>query len=155
MLRHTITLLALSTSLTITLAAQGPPSSPDSLLFRAADGTTSEVRQSGPARPLGSVSVEPVSGGIEVTWTMDTAGGCLVPRSVRHRIRAFNEFGTADSVVVVVTYSSQGNLCPGIVTPVPFLLTLRGLPTGWYTLDLQGQQFGQPHSWFTYTTLVP
>jgi hypothetical protein len=155
MLRCPFALAGITMALATNVPAQTPPSGRDRLSFRAADGTSSEVRQTGPTEPDGHLAVTPVRGGLDVTWMANIAGGCMMPQSVRHHVRADTVADTPDSVVVVVGYQGGTRLCPAVYTPAPFLLSVRGLSRGWYTLGLETSQNGPSHLWLTYVLAVP
>jgi hypothetical protein len=157
MLRWQLIMLTLQVSGACCVLAQAPRvparGRPDRLVFRAADGTISEVRRRGASGPDHSISVTSSRGGVDVAWVRNDAGGCRGPESVEHRVRRHKGAEVPDSVVVWLGYGV--NPCPAVYTPAPYLLTVRGLAPGWYTLHVETRQAGTSQPWLTYILAVP
>ena len=114
-----------------TLAAQdhdpaGPVRVENQPRYVAPDSSISEITKGEPRSQVGEWALIPSTGGFTLTFVIDDAVGCVGPHSVEHNIHR-------DTLIVTV-FNYSPALCPGMVTPREYRLTLSHLKQHYYLL---------------------
>ena len=113
------------------LLAQNPrdrvePRVTDQRKHEEPDGTVSVIQKGRPSNQHGALSVTPGPAQVKVSFVIDDAGECNSPQSVVHHI-------DGDTISVTLYYTPLA-VCPGIVTPREYHLSLTGLKPRGYVL---------------------